>query len=347
MKRTYRKYKPQKLRRGWIASAIAICEEYARAGYNLTVRQLYYQFVARDLLANTAKNYDRLKDTVDKARLGGFIDWNHIVDRTRRPRIIRTFDSPAEAVEDALTTYRRNLWANQKTYIEIWVEKEALAGVIEPIGDRWGITTFSCRGYSSQSAMWRAARRIEAQIKDGKQVVILHLGDHDPSGVHMTEDIRERMTMFLKTDWAVEEGGPKLVRLEAVKAEMEAEGEYWDDEYEVRSDEIIGTYWPDYLTVDRVALNMDQVEEYDPPPNPAKEEDSRFAVYQAEFGDESWELDALPPDVLDALLTDRIDALRDDVQWDADEAEQTEEKGLLQKLSEHWDEAKEWIAGLG
>jgi len=253
--------------RDLIAQANTIIDEYQEQGYNLTLRQLYYQFVARDLLPNTVRSYDRLGALISDARLAGLVSWTAIEDRTRGLHELPSWDSPSDIVEACVRQYREDLWRNQPKLVEVWVEKEALAGVFQRVCDELRVPLFSCRGYVSQSAMWRAARR---HIHCGKRVKILHFGDHDPSGIDMTRDIRERLVMF---------GAP--------------------------------------ATVCRVALNMDQIEEYAPPPNPAKTTDARYEGYRAEHGEESWELDALEPAVLSQLVEDNVLLVRDQELWDA------------------------------
>ena len=266
MKRAYidKKFRPASLAR--IEQANEIIEEYRAQGYDLTLRQLYYQFVARDLLPNTVKSYDNLGSLISDARLAGLVDWLAIEDRTRSLHKLPSWDSPHDIIEACAAQYREDLWRNQPLLIEVWVEKEALAGVFQRICDELRVPLFACRGYVSQSAMWRAAMR---HIRGNKRVKILHFGDHDPSGIDMTRDIHDRLTMF---------GSP--------------------------------------ADVVRVALTMDQVEEYAPPPNPAKTTDARYAAYQAQYGDESWELDALEPAVLSQLVEDNVLLVRDQTLWD-------------------------------
>ncbi len=152
--------------------------------------------------------------------------------------------------------------------------------------------------------MHGAAMRLHRCINAGQIPVIIHLGDHDPSGIHMTQDIIDRMEMFVGT-LASHQG----------------------------------------IEVRRIGLNMDQVEQYNPPPNYAKESDARFSGYVQEFGTEScWELDALEPRVLEDLVTDEINSLRDQTPWDDLVAKEDRHKALLAQVSARWDDV---IAFLG
>jgi hypothetical protein len=283
-----------------IDHANEICEDYAAQGYNLTLRQLYYQFVSRDLLPNTMQSYKRLGSIVNDARLAGLIDWNHLEDRTRNLSKLAMWDSPEDIVDAVARQYRTKLWDNQAWHVEVWVEKEALADVVSRPAERWFVPYFPCRGYVSQSEMWRAGQRLLAAEKLGKKTVIIHLGDHDPSGVDMTRDIRDRLFTF-------------------------------------GSD----------VEVTRIALTMGQVEQYSPPPNPAKVTDSRAAVYMDEYGDESWELDALDPATLDALIERHILEHLDREQWDEDHELMEADRSILTAMSDNWRELADFVRSSG
>lgn len=284
-----------------IESANVIINEYAAQGYNLTLRQLYYQFVSRDLLGNTQKNYKMLGDVVSNGRRAGLIDWNAIVDRTRYVRTHSSWDGPESIVETCASQFTVDFWANQRHRPEVWVEKDALVGVMQVACDPWQVPYFSCRGYTSDSEIWAAARRLRQHALDGFTPIIYHLGDHDPSGIDMSRDIEDRLRLFGQ---------------EALSA---------------------------VLQVKRIALNMDQVEQYEPPPNPAKETDSRFAQYQREHGDESWELDALDPTTLSALIADEMKAIIDKKVWKASEADRDVGRRELAAISGHWDSVSQFL----
>ena len=279
-----------------IEQANEIIEAYRSEGYVLTLRQLYYQFVARDLIPNTQKEYKRLGSIINDARLAGHIDWEAIEDRTRSLDALPHWDSPQDILEAVAGQYRTDKWANQHWRVEVWIEKEALAGVFESACVPLEVPFLSCRGYGSQSVMWRAAMRLISYERAGQEVRILHFGDHDPSGIDMTRDIKDRLALFGF-------GGEVL----------------------------------------RVALNMDQVREHKPPPNPAKVTDSRAADYIRRFGSESWELDALEPAILSRLVRDNVAELVDSEQWDTDIAQEETVKDGLQGISEDWEGVLDYL----
>lgn len=273
-----------------VEQANAILDEYQAAGFTLTLRQLYYQFVARGLLANKQQNYDRLGAIISDARLAGLVDWDAIEDRTRFLRGHTTYDSPAHAIEYMQRRYRIDMWQNQPNRLEVWIEKDALIGVIEQVCADWDINYFACRGYASQSELYAAGKRIEARrTGDGQNTIVIHLGDHDPSGMDMTRDNCDRLSLFA--------GG--------------------------------------YVEVRRIALNMPQVQQYNPPPNPAKLTDSRANAYIDEFGPESWELDALTPQVIAQLIKDEVDREVDADLWNERVAQFKKDKTTLLKAVDY------------
>lgn len=249
-----------------IGTANAICRDMRDQGYDLTLRQLYYQFVAHHGLPNQQRSYKRLGSIVNDARLAGLMDWDFINDRTRNVAgSYYGFADPSQFIEQVVDGYHEAIWEGQDYRPEVWVEKDALVNVVARACEESRVPYFSCRGYVSQSEMYSAAKRFQRRRNAGLTPVIIHLGDHDPSGIDMSRDIEERLALM---SWG-------------------------------------------HVEVKRIALNMDQVDEYQPPPNPTKFTDSRAADYVQQYGYESWELDALEPRVLTALIQDTIEPLID------------------------------------
>ncbi|MEV0619538.1 hypothetical protein AB0I81_39910 [Nonomuraea sp. NPDC050404] len=279
-----------------IQQADRFCRDYAAQGLDLTLRQLYYRFVAADLIENTQKSYKRLGSIINDARLAGQLDWDHITDRTRNLRGLPTWDNPEDIITNSAYGYRTDRWETQPYRVEVWVEKDALSGVVGRAAGRYQVDHFSCRGYTSQSELWTAARRMRRYQDQGKHCIVIHLGDHDPSGIDMTRDIEERFALF--------------------GADVE---------------------------VHRIALNMDQVIRYSPPPNPAKTTDSRYGAYIEAHGTSSWELDALDPTTLDALISAEIEQFRDEGLWESATADMERDKTLLRAVSNRWAEVVEMV----
>jgi hypothetical protein len=278
-----------------IKKANEIIADYQAQGYMLTLRQLYYQFVAKQPLrvpfANNIQSYKRLGSIINDARLAGMIDWNAIEDRTRNLETLPSWASPREILESCSHQFRYDRWKDQPRRVEVWVEKEALVGVVQRIANEYRLPFFACRGYVSQSETWGAGQRFLAYERGGQDVVVLHLGDHDPSGIDMTRDNYDRLYMFTE-----------------------------QSNVEVR----------------RLALNYDQVEQYNPPPNPAKLTDSRATAYIERFGNESWELDALEPSVIAELVRSQMPDLIDWDLWEAAIEREDEARARLAKLAKNW-----------
>jgi len=288
-----------------------IIEEYAAQGFDLTLRGIYYQMVSRDHIPNNIREYKNLGVLISDARLAGLVDWDRVVDRVRSLEQRSSWVSPAAIIRTASRSYHTDLWQKQEYRLEVWVEKNAVTGIVEPVCRRLDVPFFACIGYTSQTAIWEAAQRLRGYIREGKTPIIIHLGDHDPSGIDMTRDIRERLDLFLTKD--CEEAYPSL--------------EYYG------------------IEVNRIALNRDQISRYNPPPNPAKLTDSRATAYIREFGDSSWELDALSPNVVADLIEGEVSYYRDEKKWE--EAVKEESKGVefLEKTVKYWRKVTEFLEG--
>lgn len=310
-------FRPDSLTR--IKQLAAVVAEYQAQGLRLTARQLYYQMVSRDIVPNTPAEYKKLTALLTDARYAGKIDWSAIEDRGREPSTPSEWDTPAELVESALRAYRLPRWKGQDTYVELWVEKQALAGVLAPIAREFHATLMVNKGYSSASAMKESADRLRERtfvrrrpghsgrhprdVRDrerrvrGPRVpdqelvdadarpVVLYLGDHDPSGEDMVRDIKTRLEEFGVLE----------------------------------------------LSVEKVALTITQVKQYNPPPNPAKVSDPRAGDYIAKFGARSWEVDALPPNVLTKLIRAAFLNHVDIKQMDEVKKHEEADKELLRK----------------
>ena len=267
-----------------------VIRNYTMQGYNLTLRQVYYQLVARAIIENNERSYKNIGNLISDARLAGLIDWNAIEDRTRNMRGNSHWVTPGQIIDSAAYSYHLDHWKGQENCVEVWVEKDALIGIVGQICGQLDVNFFSCRGYVSQSEMWGAAQRLKRMQEQEQKVVLLHLGDHDPSGKDMSRDIQDRLRTF--------------------------------DAYDVE--------------FRRLALNMNQIEKYNPPPNPAKLTDSRAEQYVNEFGYDSWELDALEPQVISELIERNVKSYRNEKLYNEVLKQEKREKNLLSDISTNW-----------
>lgn len=176
----------------------SIIEEYAADGYKLTLRQLYYQLVSRDVVPNKQSEYAKLSKLLKEGRMSGVVNWEAIEDRLRVPYIPYYNEDPQEAIDDTIEQYRLDRQKGQKVYLEVWVEKDALSGVLKRITNKYHIRLLVNRGYGSVTAIHDAYNRFRNQHFNGKTCKILYLGDHDPSGIDMIRDINERINEMLE-----------------------------------------------------------------------------------------------------------------------------------------------------
>jgi hypothetical protein len=269
-----------------------ILDEYNAQGYRLSLRQLYYQLVARGYIENSVRSYKRIGDLVSNARLAGLLDWEMIEDRGRETVANSHWETPRGILESAAYSFKMDRWVGQTAYVEVFVEKDALSGILLPVCSQLDVRFTANKGYSSSSAMYEASKRLARAARNGLEVHIIYLGDHDPSGIDMTRDIRERFKLF--------------------------------------------TFDRIPFQVHRLALNYDQVEQWNPPENPAKESDSRFEAYAAEFGESSWELDAVEPAELASLVREQIEELIDFDKWKEREQLEKHYRTELEKLAERY-----------
>ena len=310
MKIEYIKHRFRKSTLAVIHDCNVIVSEYQAQGYTMTLRGIYYQMIARDLFPsdwidvaynakhgldrmtkNTPKKYKRFGQTISKARKAGLTSWYAMEDVTRSLRGVNHWDTPEDMIASAIGSYKKDKWRNQPKRVEVWIEKEALINIIGRTCRELDVDFFACRGYGSDTAYWNASQRFRRYAKKGQKTFVIYLTDHDPSGIDMARDLRDRLKLF-RTPSA---------------------------------------------TVQRVALTMEQIERYSPPPNPAKTTDSRAAGYIRKFGRDSWELDALTPDVMNDLITRSVLAHRDEFLWKEMVADENADIAQLRSMIEQDD----------
>lgn len=272
----------------------AVMDEYSALGYDLSLRQLYYQMVARGYLPNTVREYKNLGSIVNDARLAGLVDWGMIKDRGRELVRQPHWADPKEILRLAAEQYAIDKWWGQPNYVLVMVEKDALSGVLEPVCAELDVDFMANKGYSSASAMYEVAKMLHRRGRqEYRDVWVLYLGDHDPSGLDMTRDVEERLQLLsglTDTD----------------------------------------------IHVQRLALNMDQVQQLQPPENPAKDTDARYDKYVAQYGDSSWELDAIEPAALADIVREGVLGLRDEELWEQAETLQEQQRSDLWRIAREY-----------
>jgi hypothetical protein len=272
----------------------------AQYDVRLTVRQIYYRLISPpfQLFANKLSNYKGFDKILTRAREKGEVNWRKIEDRSRTTIGGDSgFDSP-ELFTDAMIVwtkrawenYTRPAWKDQSKYVEVWVEKDALATLVSNVADGFRVLTYPSRGYSSFTRVMEAIEDRFEEVPEDRSLTLIHLTDHDPSGLDMTRDVERRIR------------------------------EYWGSS--------------DRVEIERVALTFEQVKKFDLAPNPTKMADPRSQNYHAQYGNQCWELDALPPDALEKIVKLAILKHIDAGTWDANMEQIDREKKQLQKKFE-------------
>lgn len=248
-----------------------IVTNFRNQGYILTLRQLHYQLVTKNQIINHDTAYKKLGRILDDCRYGGVIDWNSIEDRGRVPYLPYWVGGIEDALNDTINQYRLNLQEGQDNHVELWTEKDALSGILKRSTQKYHVRLVVNKGYTSSSAIYRAYQRFVDDLYNQRKVTILYFGDHDPSGLDMVRDIRERLEFMF----------------------MNGKHRLFVDESQFK--------------VIPIGLSMKQVREHHLPPNPTKMTDSRSRKYIKEFGKTCWEVDALNPETLTEIVTRNIE----------------------------------------
>lgn len=280
-----------------IAKINHILDEMTSQGFpQVGVRRIHYEGVTKNWWPNTVSNYNRLIRVVTEARDAGLVSWTAIEDQERQLMGINTFDSPAQLLQDAKSRFALDLWHNQDWRPEVWVEKKGQNRMIGRICNKLRVDFFATKGYNSATEMWRGAQRLKDYVHKGQRPIIFYLGDHDPSGLDMVRDVRERVSLYAGTP----------------------------------------------ITVVQICLTYAQTQELALPENPVKVRadgefaDSRAKAYVAQYGDKSWELEALPASFLSEQIEHHILQIRDPDLWDEAVQEEVNDKRRMDDLIEQF-----------
>jgi hypothetical protein len=248
-----------------VEAALEVFKQYDSA---LTLRQLYYRLVSRQMFPNTINSYKRLSRIMVKAREQRDVPVNCLEDRSRR--ILGRGDTGYASAEEFLRKrivglkesykeFTMPMWNDQPNFVLVSLEKDALSRLVGDIANQYSVRTFPTRGYPSFTYVNRMATYIRNRLK-GKPTVVLYFGDFDPSGIDIERDLAERL------------------------------GKYNAGNFKVR----------------RIALTKDQIQQYSLPPMPVKRSDARSDGFLESYGDLSVELDALDPNTLKLMVAQSI-----------------------------------------
>ncbi len=284
--------------RALIDAAVAILEERQP----ISLRGLFYQLVVGGYFANDRNNYQKLSRSMVKAREQGLVDWDWLKDgirQTLKPSSWSGLDSFMDAVQGS---YRKQLWSRMPAYICVFIEKDAMAGVVEPVTAGYDVPLHVVRGYVSASFAHSIAREW-ARIE--KPIYAIYLGDWDPSGLDLERNLRAALEKY--------SGKVDLQR--------------WSDEYEIDIDNV--HHGDTHFIWQRLGINAPDFDEFQLAPMLAKKTDSRFKQFVAKHGHDCAELDALAPDVLRDRVEQTIVAHIDPEEWGRLQAVEAAEQDTL------------------
>jgi hypothetical protein len=168
-----------------------------KADHPQTVRQVFYQLVARGTIEKTEAEYQTtVIRLLSEMRLDRTVPWSWIVDESRRTRITQTFDNIADALEDTAKYYRRSALRDCHDYIEIWSEKEALSGIIYDVASEYDVPVVVSKGMPSLTQVYATYENIRRAYIAGKKSYLYQFGDHDPTGCLIPKSLENRLNEF-------------------------------------------------------------------------------------------------------------------------------------------------------
>jgi hypothetical protein len=276
-----------------LAPKIVDVIEDLRPYHPLTVRQVYYQLVAKEIIENKQAEYKRVSSVLTKLRKLDIVSWSAIIDRSRRliPKrgVVNVEDHIADNMAYLFDGYSRCLVQNQENYIEVWTEKDALAGIFQDVVRPYCCRVGICRGMPSATYIESYAVRARAAERRGQEPMILYFGDLDPTGLRIPVAIEQS----LEKDHGV------YVRMERI------------------------ALWPQQVGEYDLPFN----------PNATKTADPNYRWYcQQGLGAYSVELDALHPEYLTMLIEDALVEHLDTEDMDCQRDIQTRERQILKEL---------------
>lgn len=277
----FRAYRADNIRAATLATIERINEVLAAAeadNVSMSLRQVYYKFVKNNWCRNSDHEYKKIGTALDTGRMNGLIAWNAIVDMNRALYGTNTQAAPEVLLQGLDSKFHLDLWADQMWRPEVWVEKLGMLNVIGDICSNLRVDYFACKGYNSQTEMWKAGRRLSRYVTKGQRPIVFYAGDFDPSGLDMVRDIRERLEVFTGVQVTV-------VPIALTRDQIDELG-------------------PERCPPNPAKMTDSRAGDEDTP-----------GSYVYEHGRSSWEVDALEPTYLRDLIADNVARLRDEDAW--------------------------------
>ena len=279
--------------------------EILTAEHPMTLRQCFYRLVSREIIKNNKPDYQMLSRILTKARNDERVDFAWIADRSRPTYAPCVFDNPAAYAETVKRIYRKDYWKTQSRYVEIWTEKDSVTGSIEDVTDELGVTIRVGRGYSSTTRAHEIAQHFRSMLNQGKYIRVFYLGDFDPDGEVIEQDIARRINGYIAKSYASE----------SAWASIGHSGEHH------------------FFQIERLAIDGDDIEEFNLPPLRVKDTSANSKAFRRKHGNKCVELDALPVSELRDRIRQALTNLIDHELWDrAVAVEKVELQSILSSM---------------
>ena len=321
-----------KLQLSWrpiIDEVNSLLDDYTLGGFTPTLRQLFYRLVSKEphYLKNTKADYRNLGRHINEAKEGGYIDWDAVEDRTRYLRERPRYANLQDFVDSLIDGWHMDFWTKQLVRPEIWVEKDALLGILEPVCRRYDVGLYSLRGWGRPADNFAAAQRFlaDSRAKDCPLTTrIFHLGDHDPTGCAVTGQLDEKIREYATK---ISEGWNGFVEVRRLGLMCDKCGE---------TDQIAKyNLSPNRIGDDKTEKQFDEFKDPKEKRKERKEEESRKRAYVAlhDGCEDTWELDALAPADLQDLVEKAIKScIEFPIFWDDRQEEIAAAKRTLVRL---------------
>jgi hypothetical protein len=285
----------------------------------MTLRQLYYRLISAGVLHNDQKEYKRLGNVMTRLREDGRVPRTWIVDHVRSTLKPSSWTGLADFADTVRDAYRKDFWASLPHHVEVFVEKDAVAGTIQPVTAEYDIALRVCRGYSSVSFAGEIAD-LWAKIK--KPIFAYYVGDFDPSGFDLERDLREKLERYSGNKTVNHSGKPGW---EWLDNDFGALGSHWN----------IGIF-NRWILWSRLAIRETDFEEHDLIALPVKHTDNRAKSFIERHGRRCAEVDALPPSELRRRVEQAILSHVDEARWKRLVKVEKAEQETLSSVLDRW-----------
>jgi hypothetical protein len=274
----------------------------------MTLRQLYYRLVSAGALDNKQAEYKRLGNLMTQLREYGDLPRSWIVDHVRSTLKPSSWSGLADFTDTVRQAYRKDFWASLDHHVEVFVEKDAVAGTLQPVTSEYDVALRVCRGYASVSFAGEIAE-LWAQVE--KPIFAYYLGDYDPSGFDIERDLREKLERYSgRFDYALHADADGMLR----SPDPDVSG---------------GITWWKRLGVRARDFDLFGLVEL-----PVKKKDTRASGFREQYGSRCAEVDAIPPNELRWRVETAIKAHIDQDRWQRlQRVEQLEQHTLKQMVA--------------